>query len=894
MRFMKWISMLTAFAMLFAMLPATVAEDEIVIGMEESVDDELEIDVEGDGIEGLDIIDDPSIALVHDAHDLDGLEDNLLIAGEGECTKVSPASNASGDFEIDEYGELTRYRGFAKNVVIPDGVKGIGYRAFADDAIMESVSIPNSVTYIGGYAFSGCTELKSVTIPDSVNDIGYDVFSNCESLISIQLPNNLTTIASSLFYRCDSLGEITLPANIKKIEAYAFSGCDSLKSIILPDGVADIEKGAFEYCEGLESITIPSSVTIIDREAFSGSENVVIRGTTDSYAERFAKGIGIPFNAPVVTISEETERIYDEGKEEIYDGLFLCINQTRALNAIQKPADLARPLNWSSSNNDIVTVDQSGIIKGVSQGFATISVNTADDKGKAAQIMVYVPEPVKIELDSDDNDEIYIGQIIEIVAYPNLFDSRGIIPIEWTTSDKTIIAIENTKMDSCNHHVVVIRGLKVGKAIITATTSEGLKASIEIEVIRPEVESIKIDQTGPITLHPGDQYSLTATLSPVESESTLTWSSDDEDIATVSNNGIVTAVGEGYTWIEVYTANDQSDSIRVNVEPLHPHPESVKIDQSGPINLYPGQQCRLSAALKPSDAEAKLKWHTEDKRIATVSQDGLVTAVREGETEIGVETDNECEAYIDIHVLTPPEKITLSKTKATLAVGDTLTLKKTLAPADAETGFTWSSSNPSVATVSKKGKVTALKVGTAKITVKTDNGKKASCTVTVKPAPTKVKLNKTKATLGVKEKLPLKAAVSPSSAYTTLTWKSSDKAVAAVSKQGVVTPKKPGTAIVTVTTHNGKTAKATITVKKAPGKVTLNKSGTVALAVGKKLKLKAALPEGTASALTWTSSAPKVASVDQKGNVKALKKGTAVITVETFNGKTAKVTISVK
>jgi uncharacterized protein YjdB len=332
----------------------------------------------------------------------------------------------------------------------------------------------------------------------------------------------------------------------------------------------------------------------------------------------------------------------------------------------------------------------------------------------------------------------------------------------------------------------------------------------------------------------------------------------------------------------------------LEMEVVRPEVDSIKIDQSGPIKLYPGKKYSLSATLTPVEAEAKLTWYSVDTGIATVDQAGKVTAVEPGDTEIYVETDNYHEASIDIHVLTPPEKITLSKTKATLAVGDTLTLKKTLAPEGAETGFTWSSSNPSVATVSKKGKVTALEVGTAKITVKTDNGKKASCTVTVKPAPTKVKLNKTKATLGVKEKLPLEAAVSPSKAYTTLTWKSSDKAVAAVSKQGVITPKKPGTAVVTLTTHNGKTAKATITVKKAPRKVTLNKSDTVSLAVGKKLKLKATLPEGTASALTWTSSAPKVASVDQKGNVKALKKGTAVITVETFNGKTAKVTVTVK
>ena len=374
----------------------------------------------------------------------------------------------------------------------------------------------------------------------------------------------------------------------------------------------------------------------------------------------------------------------------------------------------------------------------------------------------------------------------------------------------------------------------------------------------------------------------------------MTWSSDDTDIATVSDSGIVTAVAEGYTWIEVYPENEKSDAIRVNVEPLHPHPDSIKIDQSGPIKLYPGQKYSLSITLMPADAEAKLTWSSDDKDVATVDQDGIVTAVEPGDTRIWVETDNECSDVIDIQVLTPPKKIALSQSKATLAVGDKLTLKATVTPNDAETGLTWSSSKPSVATVTQKGKVTALKVGTAKITVKTDNGKLASATITVKPAPTKVKLNKTKATLGVKEKMTLKATVSPSKAYTTLTWKSSKPAVAAVSSQGVVTPKKPGTAVITVRTKNGKNAKATVTVKAAPKKVTLNKSGTVELKKGKRLKLKATLPKNTASALTWTSSKPKVASVDQKGNVRALKKGTAVITVKTFNGKTAKVTVTVK
>ena len=879
MRALKWVSALTILALLFAVLPATMAEDDIIIDMEEAVDEEFVVD--------LDALDDSSIALESDTLDLDGLEDNLLISEEGEYTEVSPASNASGDFEIDEDGVLIRYRGFAKNVVIPDGVKSIGDDAFKDADFIESASIPSSVTNIGYRAFSGCAKINSITVPSSVTETGGGVFSYCSSLTSVQLSNNLTTLSSELFYGCESLEEISLPASIKKIEYYAFSGCASLKSIILPDGVTDIEKGAFQYCDSLESVTIPSSVTMIDREAFSGSENVVIRGVPDSYAERFAKGIGIPFNAPIVVIDDPISNMYE-------DNLILYINQSSTLSASQKPADLSRTLAWSSSNSEVVSVDQSGKIKGLLQGTASITVNTADSNGKAAQINIIVPEPTDIELSYNygDDTEITLGEISTIRAETNTpysYITNTEMPISWSSSDSSVISIE-----ASDDNGATIKGNKLGKATITASTPDNGTAFIELEVVRPKVESIKINQTGPITLHPGDQYSLTATLSPEQSESALTWSSDDTDIATVSDSGIVTAVAEGYTWIEVNTENEKSDAIRVNVEPLHPHPDSIKIDQSGPIKLYPGQKYSLSTTLMLADAEAKLTWSSDDKDVATVDQDGIVTAVGPGDTRIWVETDNECSDVIDIQVLTPPKKIALSQSKATLAVGDKLTLKATVTPNDAETGFTWSSSKPSVATVTQKGKVTALKVGTAKITVKTDNGKLASATITVKPAPTKVKLNKTKATLGVKEKLTLKATVSPSKAYTTLTWKSSKPAVAAVSSQGVVTPKKPGTAVITVRTKNGKTAKATVTVKAAPKKVTLNKSGTVELKKGKRLKLKATLPKNTASALTWTSSKPKVASVDQKGNVRALKKGTAVITVKTFNGKTAKVTVTVK
>lgn len=241
-----------------------------------------------------------------------------------------------------------------------------------------------------------------------------------------------------------------------------------------------------------------------------------------------------------------------------------------------------------------------------------------------------------------------------------------------------------------------------------------------------------------------------------------------------------------------------------------------------------------------------------------------------------------------------PKKVVLSKSSETLAVNETLTLKATITPSNAQSAKTWSSSNAKVASVDKNGKVTAKAAGKATITVKTANGKTAACVITVKKAPAKVTLSKAKAALGIKETLALKASVSPAGAKAGITWSSSNAKVAAVDKNGKVTAKKAGTAKITAKTCNGKKAVCTVTVKKAPAKVGLSKTKAT-VKKGKTLTLKATLPKNTASnAITWKTSNKKVAAVDRNGKVKGVKKGTATITVLTYNGKKATCKITVK
>lgn len=159
----------------------------------------------------------------------------------------------------------------------------------------------------------------------------------------------------------------------------------------------------------------------------------------------------------------------------------------------------------------------------------------------------------------------------------------------------------------------------------------------------------------------------------------------------------------------------------------------------------------------------------------------------------------------------------------------------------------------------------------------------------------KLTLNKKKLTLGAGEKFTLKVSVTPSAATDKLTWKSSKSSVATISQSGKLTAKKAGKTTITVMSSNGKKATCQVTVKKAPKKITLKKTN-ITLKKGKTYQIKAKLPSKSASyKITYTSSKKSVVKViSAKGKIKALKKGKAVITVKTFNGKKAKLKVTVK
>ena len=222
------------------------------------------------------------------------------------------------------------------------------------------------------------------------------------------------------------------------------------------------------------------------------------------------------------------------------------------------------------------------------------------------------------------------------------------------------------------------------------------------------------------------------------------------------------------------------------------------------LTLNIGSSYSLPAKL-PRGTAATVTYASSKAGVAKVNGRGVIQGVKAGTAVITARSHNGRTASCRVTVLngTAPKTLTLSKTTARVGRGDKLKLKATLDAGSAAV-LTWSSSNRNVATVSTKGLVTAKRTGTAKITVRTHNGLKKTCTVKVVKAPSKVSLSSAVLRVAVGETARLTAKL-PAGTAASLTWKTGNAAVATVAG-GRVTGLKPGTAKITVTTFNGKTA----------------------------------------------------------------------------------------
>ena len=335
------------------------------------------------------------------------------------------------------------------------------------------------------------------------------------------------------------------------------------------------------------------------------------------------------------------------------------------------------------------------------------------------------------------------------------------------------------------------------------------------------VTSVTLDSTS-MTLEEGGSQKLTATISPSNAENkAVIWTSSNSSVASVKD-GLVTAIKSGKATITVKSDDGgKTATCEVTVNAKVYQVESVSLDKTL-YEMTEGDEFTLTATVKPDNATNKnVTWSSSNTSVATVLN-GKVTALRAGAAIITVTTEDggktaTCEVTVNAKVY-QVESVSLDKTLYEMTEGDQFTLTATVKPDNATNkNVTWSSNNTSIVTVDN-GKLTALKAGTAIITVKTeDGGKTATCEVTVnaKINPVEsVSLDKTSYEMTEGEEFSLTATVKPDNATNkNVTWSSNNTSVAIVSN-GTVTAKKAGTATITVKTEDrGKIATCKVTIK---------------------------------------------------------------------------------
>ena len=310
----------------------------------------------------------------------------------------------------------------------------------------------------------------------------------------------------------------------------------------------------------------------------------------------------------------------------------------------------------------------------------------------------------------------------------------------------------------------------------------------------------------------GESVNVSYDQSPVMSDEIFIFSSDRPSIASITPDGVLTGIKPGKTEIKVESSYGQES----------PRCEVTVTAGSGSGNNPGGGSGSSNSGTNPGEGSSGSGAGQNGSRSGTGTSSGTSgssansSAPSNGDSLSGGSSSNTGQNGKGVIKAKNIKKAKKSKKIKTATVGKPVRLKVKLSPSNANEKITWTSSKPKVATVSPDGKVTPKKKGKTKITARISNGKKVTWKIKVRELKAKkISLNKKKATLHAGETLKLKAKLKPKGSTAKIKWKSSKKKIASVSKNGTVTARKKGKAVITAQLPNGKKAKCKVTVKKA-------------------------------------------------------------------------------
>ena len=498
--------------------------------------------------------------------------------GDGAFSGCSAAETIIIPNTVDSIGDQA-FSGCSvvTEVDIPESVDTIGAGAFTNCSALTTVDLPDDMEYIGEGMFSGCSALESVEIPDTVSYIGDGAFGYCSSLTGVDIPENVSEINNSTFYGCSSLQSFEVPATVVSIGDYAFGDCDNLKNVTISEGTASIGVGAFAFCDTLETVSVPASLTLIDDGAFMDCASLT--------------------NIDLL----ESELVIGE------DAFYGC----SSLTDIQLPESI---VSIGEGAFDDCSADFSLACFSTSSVYEQV-VDTYDN--------VNTIYPVSgITLDKSEVD-LLVGQTLNLNATvaPVNATCKDII---WSSNNPDYVSVDGSGK---------VTALDGGRVTITATTKDNaFVASCVINSIVP-VKDISLGYNE-VEAYVGEEFTMYYTFAPENpTDIEVEWSSSNENVATVSEDGTVKILSEGEATITV-TTNDGGfkDNCIINATD-YIEATGITIDET--LEIAVGESKQLQAQITPSNATSKdIFWLVEDMEIAEISDEGTVTAIKEGTTKI--------------------------------------------------------------------------------------------------------------------------------------------------------------------------------------------------------------------------------------------------------------------
>ncbi len=540
-------------------------------------------------------------------------------------------------------------------------------------------------------------------------------------------------------------------------------------------------------------------------------------------------------------------------------------------------------VTWTSSDPSVVTVNGNGLVKAVARGSATITATSGNVSGEASIMVELPPERVEVDPSSAMLTSVGATQLLTAMVYDTNDDIITDAPVAWTSDDPSVATVNRnglvTAIGGGDATITATTGSKTGSAAVTVAVT-----GARIEIVLSSVKLTSVGGTEQLSLKVYDSNDNVIADAPV------TWSSSNPAVATVDTDGLVKAVARGNTTITA-TSGSMSTDIVITVDLP---PARIEINPPSATLTSVGDTEQLNAAVYDVNddviSDAKVTWESDDPSVAKVSGIGLVTAVAQGSTMITA-TSGVKSATASITVNLPPARIALDSGSKTLtSVGATVQLSATVYDlnrnAVSRATVAWESDDPSVATVSASGLVTAVARGSTVITA-TLGGLSATASITVDLPAARIALDSDSETLtSVGATVQLSATVydvnNDAISGATVVWESGDTSVATVSASGLVTAVARGSASITATS-GGKSATASITVDLPAARIDIDPGSVSLTSVDETEQLSATVydannDEITGATVTWVSGKTTVATVSTGGLVTAVADGSTSVT----------------